>query len=61
MDKKKVIDTFCSLATLVMEKKFNFQASADCFCGLNQSTGFSFDPRVLAFIKLAVDEKLAKE
>jgi hypothetical protein len=61
MDKDELLEELCSLATEVMNKEYNFSKAANCFCGKKEPdffSNFEFDKEVLAFMKLAVREKL---
>lgn len=60
MTKYDVKQFFCKLSYIVMEH-FNFNVSADCFCGKNETLNYNFDKKVLEFIQDAVNEKIARE
>jgi len=60
----EVIKRFCALSTEVMNKKFNNQVSADCFCAQSPFNRpdliqfYHFDEQIIAFIENAVRERL---
>ena len=57
MEKKKVIERFCALASKVGEEQFHSTLPTDCFCG-EEIAGFQFSEKVLDFIEEAVEAKL---
>lgn len=64
MKKQQVLEALCELSAKVMDKEFNFQVPADCFCGKNQHQDditFAFDSEIIDFITDAVNEKLKRD
>lgn len=61
MDKQEVLTKLCMIANKVMDH-FEYQYSADCFCGSNTLCGhsFRFDEEILKFIEAAVDKQIAE-
>lgn len=62
MEKQKVIERFCALASKVGNEKYKSQYAADCFCGTNPNTwltnNFQFEEPIMKFIEEAIEEKL---
>ena len=61
LDKEQTIERLCKLATLVMEVKYAYTKSADCFCKDSTHTEDSFrmEEDIIKFIEDAVKEKLS--
>lgn len=56
--KEEVVSRLCKLSTLVMQKHFKYQESADCFCDSSGNLSFSFSEDVIDFIEQAVKDKM---
>ena len=60
LTKQQIIEEFCTLATVVKGKMFNYSVATDCFCTKEESYDYRFESEVLDFIKEAVNEKIKK-
>jgi hypothetical protein len=68
LEHPEVIAAFCAVGSSVQkhlgESEWGYTHAADCFCGLNPLAGkldrFRYDEAVVAFVKEAVAEKIAR-
>lgn len=61
VEKDRVAAEYCRIATDVMEKAFDCQVTADCFCHESwQRTLFSHSEQVIGFVRDAVAEKIGR-
>lgn len=58
LTKQQIIEEFCTLATEVNEKVFDYSVATDCFCTTEDSCDYRFEQEVLDFIKDAVKGKV---